>query len=951
MYETAYNPKFVPEKSPKVSVKTTTAGKKTSHMMRNYATKQYYDLDDNSKLIWDLVDGKRTVREIIREAELESKLKDPDLVTGTLLFFAESGALLSKEAEAQRKRVRVVSSFETQVTLVWDGTRIFKAIERILRPILRGPLFWFSMILVVVGVVLFIPRFNSTFDNAYSFQILGSSVVGFLFYQMIVLAPVIAIHELSHGLALVHYGGRAGEIGTGVFYFGPMFYVDAADGWSLTKRQRMMIMWAGNLSTILIGAGIVLGGLFVQYPKPLDTYLYITAFWCFYSTLWNLAPPFETDGYYILADILNMPNLRSDGFSYLKSLLTKLFGGPSKEPPGMTNRTRLLLLGYAVFSISFVAYIVYLTARFTIYMARDASFWAGQLGTSTVSGVPLTALAYAVGLTSIGYFAMMLTGYSVVVQKQVSKSLVRSLKFEAIHDRDLSMFFYIPKLVSSSKLDHFHRRLRSIGGKITPKSTVEKEGPLSSVTLRMGSTSLPLQQIGPHLRGIEDKFSRAYENFLGSELRSLVLDLVSIPGTEKSTLDRMLQSMARKTVPGERRLAVGQLQENLARQNKDLWYLMTSTFSSAWTIELPPALESDFKDTVLSTLLLGDLTMTNLVDELEEFKKRIVYGFDSIAELAVKQSAVLDEASDSPEKFQLLAFFQPVKGRLIFVGRTQRIEHSLDKLGPMFALHVWSGYVDNMLREVNLDLYTIGQSLPPLPADPNSLRDGEVKVLFEYASNLERFEPVVMSILLRTQSIPSRYRLKQKELKMVFQPQGEKIGMLDSVLALNHENLEAVPRLLKEASANAKVVFKWVRTVREALGKELDKRKATVLKRKNGLIRKHLVAALFSGVLVLSALAFSEQWIATSFLAAAVIIQAIFFALQYLFWQSSYDVSRYPSLEFNKQLLPTYALGQTLRRLVIGIQALDVEDLLDVGKDEKNGEGLPTETLTSRRET
>ena len=141
MYETAYNPKFVPEKSPKVSVKTTTAGKKTSHMMRNYATKQYYDLDENSKLIWDLVDGKRTVREIIREAELESKLKDPDLVTGTLLFFAESGALLSKEAEAQRKRVRVVSSFETQVTLVWDGTRIFKALERILRPILRGPLF------------------------------------------------------------------------------------------------------------------------------------------------------------------------------------------------------------------------------------------------------------------------------------------------------------------------------------------------------------------------------------------------------------------------------------------------------------------------------------------------------------------------------------------------------------------------------------------------------------------------------------------------------------------------------------------------------------------------------------------------------------------------------------------------------------------------------------------
>jgi putative peptide zinc metalloprotease protein len=302
-----------------------------SHQLRigsssEYGRSQFYLVDSASKTVWDLIDGNRTVKEIVNKAAGLGIFKDKsDDVYGILLFFADVGALKAAEDPSVWKRVRVTSSFMTQIALIKDSTKILKMVHKITRPFLRKSVFWLTMLIAFIGVVVYAPRFNNIFNDRTSFQILGSTVVGFLFYNFLVLGPVIIIHEMAHGLALLHYTGKSGEVGTGWFYFGPTFYVDVTSYWSLARWKRIMIMWAGNLSTLFIGALLVLSQFIIPYSPSMLKLTDIAAFWCFYGTLWNLAPPFETDGYYILSDILKIPNLRHDGFSYLKTRILQLF--------------------------------------------------------------------------------------------------------------------------------------------------------------------------------------------------------------------------------------------------------------------------------------------------------------------------------------------------------------------------------------------------------------------------------------------------------------------------------------------------------------------------------------------------------------------------------------------------------------------------------------------------
>ena len=256
MYEIVYNPDFVPIRSAKVTVKTTLVGGKASYLMKNHVTGIYYEPDDLTNLIWTLTDGKRTVKEIVEEVQKQKPKVKEDDVTGILLFFAEASLLVSSPEQLKKKRFKVVSAFEMDLTLINQSKNFLHSIYNNVRPILKRSLLWATVIFIVLGAALFAVRFVSIFGNKSNFQILGSTAVGFFFYYFVALAPVIAIHEISHGLALVHYGGEPGEMGAGIFYFGPMFYTETTDVWTLEKRHRIMVFLAGNISTLSIGVYI-----------------------------------------------------------------------------------------------------------------------------------------------------------------------------------------------------------------------------------------------------------------------------------------------------------------------------------------------------------------------------------------------------------------------------------------------------------------------------------------------------------------------------------------------------------------------------------------------------------------------------------------------------------------------------------------------------------------------
>jgi len=152
-----------------------------------YGAALFYMLDEPSKAVWNLIDGTRTVDDIIHEATSSRRVPKADEVYGTLLFFAESGALKSKQDPVPWKRVRVATSFITQVVVVRDSAKIMGSMHKVLRPLLNPTAFWACMAITVAGILVYAPRFDSIFSDPRNFEVLGSTVVGFLFYNFVVL--------------------------------------------------------------------------------------------------------------------------------------------------------------------------------------------------------------------------------------------------------------------------------------------------------------------------------------------------------------------------------------------------------------------------------------------------------------------------------------------------------------------------------------------------------------------------------------------------------------------------------------------------------------------------------------------------------------------------------------------------------------------------------------------
>jgi len=911
MYEISYNPTFVPIRSSKVSVKTTTEGEETSYLMRNFETSEYYDLDEPSKAVWDLVDGRATVEQIRSACELGSQIK-PDTTTEILLFFAESGALSAKEESVKESRFRVISAHEIEVVIVKEKLKFLEWTQRHLSPLFRPSLFWACMVFVLIAVAIYAPRFASTLEEADNFEIYGSVLLGFLFYELVVLAPVIVVHELSHALALVHYGGRVREIGTGTYFFTPVFYVDVTDSWSMPRRERLMIVWAGNLSTLLIGAAIAMAGLFLPVPPPVAAQLNMAAFWCFFLTLWQLAPPFETDGYYMLSDALSMPELRRDSFAYLKSVLVRPFRSTPPEGEGPSRREKVVFLLYGSLSIVFVCYVALLVGTFTVYMGEEVATWGGTFWTSLVRSEILAPHVYAMGAVFIAYFLLLLAGYGLLIVEQFRKALTRTLRVESVHDRDLAVFLYLPPWAPSSAVRQFEKHVRSVARDVSANFSTDHRGNFLHVVLRVGHTSLPLAHLKLDLRRVERGFRRAYQNFL----RRVFSTALRRPGSlEKvgTLFAEWLFEMAGDVSPGQRRELKGSLRGFLGRQRKTVRDLMSSTFATVWTVEVPPAQQYELMEISLPSLLAEDVAMTDLVDEVEEFKKRTIYGSDTIANLATEAANAGRKALANPEEFQVVSLFEPVKGRITFLGRTEGIEPHIAEFGSLFGIQVWSGFVDKLLGEITMKLHTIAHSLPDA-VDPDSLSSGEVVTLSKYLTNLDVSEHGVMEMITGLDKIVQSCKTTQGRLRTLFQQgTGVRIGLLDSVMTVNLEDLGSVERRIGEYRELAKDVFGWIRRTRNDIAPELGKRELIYETGKGTLRRVYaLVGALSVGLAVIAVLGLLPL------VPAAVGIAALhlgYFGMSLVLLRARRTVPRYPSRTFTQFLLPLFTLTLTCLEL------------------------------------
>lgn len=161
------------------------------------------------------------------------------------------------------------------------------------------------------------------------------------------------VHEFWHGLVCKHFGGEVREAGVMFIFFLPVGYVDATSSWRFpSKWQRIFVASAGMYIELFLAAiaAIIWGN---TETGLLNTIAYNAMFTASVVTLlFNANPLMRFDGYFILADYLEIPNLAPRSQELLKKLAKKyLLGILHIDPPHWRDREEMTLLIYGVLSL------------------------------------------------------------------------------------------------------------------------------------------------------------------------------------------------------------------------------------------------------------------------------------------------------------------------------------------------------------------------------------------------------------------------------------------------------------------------------------------------------------------------------------------------------------------------------------------------------------------------
>ncbi len=153
----------------------------------------------------------------------------------------------------------------------------------------------------------------------------------------------IFIHEFGHAATCRKFGAKHGSIGFGFYLLSPAMYADVSNIWTLKKKLRIIVNFAGiYLESILT---TFLSLIFIITREPL---ILSFCFLVMLSILSNLNPFFRYDGYWILSDVIEVPNLREESNKILYDILKK-----NVIAKGVTKKQIFLAL-YAFLSNFFI---------------------------------------------------------------------------------------------------------------------------------------------------------------------------------------------------------------------------------------------------------------------------------------------------------------------------------------------------------------------------------------------------------------------------------------------------------------------------------------------------------------------------------------------------------------------------------------------------------------------
>ena len=325
---------------------------------------QYFRFEEEEFAILQMLDGASSLDEVAEQFERDFppqtiRIEELQQFIGML----HKSSLVITDAVGQgtqlKKRRDERVSKQRWATLANILSVRFKGIdpERILNFLLRYTDWFFSvptmiccLILALSALTLVVVQFDvfrarlpdfHTFFDAQNWLWLG-----------ITLAVTKGLHEFGHGLSCKHFGGECHEMGVMMLVLTPCPYCNVSDSWMLPNRWHRAAIGAAGMYVELVLASISTFIWWFTEPGPLNYFCLNVMFLSSVSTvLFNANPLLRYDGYYILSDILEIPNLRQKASTILnRKLGAWCLGLEELEDPFLPKRHQGLFAFYTVAS-------------------------------------------------------------------------------------------------------------------------------------------------------------------------------------------------------------------------------------------------------------------------------------------------------------------------------------------------------------------------------------------------------------------------------------------------------------------------------------------------------------------------------------------------------------------------------------------------------------------------
>ena len=213
---------------------------------------------------------------------------------------------------------------------------------------------FFAVLLFGVGALsLIVTNFEAFQNKLPSFESFFAANNWFLL--AVVLGTTKVLHEFGHGLACKRFGGRCHEMGLMFLVLTPCLYANVSDSWLLKSKWQRAFIAAAGMYVELVIASVAVFVWWFSMPGLVHHLALNVIVICSVSTLlFNANPLLRYDGYYILADVLEIPNLRQKATAMLNRVSGKLFLGiETAEDPFAPSRRKWLFITYSVLAVAY----------------------------------------------------------------------------------------------------------------------------------------------------------------------------------------------------------------------------------------------------------------------------------------------------------------------------------------------------------------------------------------------------------------------------------------------------------------------------------------------------------------------------------------------------------------------------------------------------------------------